>query len=1557
MNVIKKQHSPLTVILSVLLLLTLTTPLSAQFGSEPVYKHGAIYARDLVKSEQGNPYYVVFDPDTGAETAFIGEAAGFLSFTNAKVISADYYNAILSQYEEIKTDNPSYLLYSKDDFLNASFLNANEQPMSGAPTLKSDTIYVLVLGKQQRYTTDKSTLVQLELSINPNIKLSSDKITSLIIEKNGDIHSQVEGNIGFRTAFYGDGNEQSTGSRSNADKIYGPLKNVKVEIVGNKGADSTDDEGKYNIKVTLPPCPGFFYKFNTSAYAEINYLRFSPRGGHSHPYYMARYDSETCYTASSTTDFGTSLNGIMTSLATSTSSLVSYFSSNNNTDFPVDLMYLSGKGVIKNPDNTDIEVTTETVYNSENQTFVREAQLYNDLDGDGVDDISVLGNIVEVELNSNLVKQFKRIAADATPSATIQGVWLSSVNDAATLDSIKTLAVNTNTSLLPNLQRLPDWKADFEDRGLLSKISTNDFRQTDLYIFRESNGVLIAERKGLNVDDLDVGDNDGVGIQAAKYFYNMLILGNTEGIFNDFGYVKGNDDFTQWQQGMGILDPKLQQRKADHLRPGEKVRLIAINRVTGYMGTLRTELYAASATDKDKNSLGQISFAIEDIVMKPPNLKIWAKRYIDVKEGLSKGEKQEYQIANEGAGLVDDKQIIVFTEWFDHDGSPLPSSLTKDYAFTGRLAQVVDDFKLDTVTKGVEESANALSHFAIKPGRHIQVVRTPDKVANKQHFYVQVSAKPATGSAQFGSYDNHQGILQKRPKEYVPFLVPLFDENETSLIQQAYKLAKAASSNNNLSKPVPSYQWVYRPEYQFSVYDLTINKIINTDSASVETEITTDTNVIASSADEKLEVFYSLMSSEYTALEAYSYKESKELVFTFAGSEQIVTLNNTEDTNSVTFDNLDALDSLNPEEIITIRLYANNDTANVLWELRKPGIYAYYKVAASEHFARADEVKSTNTKPHFWTLGGMRLKLFYYPEQGQDVISLTWDIGNADDGRFVSDFKYQSPELPSPIVAEDVFWEPKDWQLGASDSEVNYEGTLRILYRNNEGDIQPIQEKTFTIGKRLLEPKTTPMKGTDVAMLENVLWHLGISPQKFAPGSQGGRIASNRSGNVGGDINTQTCDGSIADDRSKYYTGWWSNNCSTSSSNTNPVSLEGMVRRLQGRSEGKRRHRNGINGKMDQKTLDWLEDDWVEYQGAFSDYSDTPVIHTSNTNMNLWLNQVVNIWENGLDTKVSAAYTQIIHDKVLLAAGLSKGAKSRQDLLIAWKFQESPYHWGSNISKKDGSSYQATNFRMAEGGADNFGSLSFSQVLYKHRYSDKPCKVFKDTALNFYHPIDNLKAFAVYTSMNGTDKSETYGNCGNGPFKQAFVTKVLGINYETSLNDLIGYKQGDSEIKSLTKDDEYEIFSKGIGLYNGAGNTFTKLSWPNIIKTKNIPPVDDSDTNTNESISNKDNNCFSCQYSINIKNVRYGLSYRTYIWRGASDIDVNGDGEIKDIDADPSAVPPITAIKEKGWCFAFGEKEWKEGKSFISRKNIARGDALASPPVAPIGQVSCITGI
>ncbi len=56
------------------------------------------------------------------------------------------------------------------------------------------------------------------------------------------------------------------------------------------------------------------------------------------------------------------------------------------------------------------------------------------------------------------------------------------------------------------------------------------------------------------------------------------------------------------------------------------MRLIAINRASGYQGSLTTEPKAVGSS----GDVREISFPIDELLMGPPNLRLWAERRFQV---------------------------------------------------------------------------------------------------------------------------------------------------------------------------------------------------------------------------------------------------------------------------------------------------------------------------------------------------------------------------------------------------------------------------------------------------------------------------------------------------------------------------------------------------------------------------------------------------------------------------------------------------------------------------------------------------------------------------------------------------------------------------------------------------------------------------------------------------------------------------------------------------------------------------------------------------------------
>jgi hypothetical protein len=904
-----------TALLGLLLLLVATAAPATSGG--PTYRYGAVFTRGIIYGPGNQPIYVEYD-DNGAQGSEIGEAVGNLA--NAQVMATEQYRAYQAQLLQLRSQYPDLeLAYREADYSGSGYTDPNFYVSGSYTTLDGDpigkrelapaTVAVALMPPNQRYSSDPEQLILLELPIDPN-KQPQPGSRSLLLAKTGAILWDSLLNIGYKTGYGANAEGLETGGDfHDTQKYYGPIAGVTVE--NTLGHATTTETGRYGLEYPLPPCPGFYYQMDLDLFAELYYKRFNPRGEAApFPYYLKRDNHNTC-NGLGELSLGNSMVAQMTQLAMQAITSSSTTSEIYERNFIVDLMVLAGQARMQEK----VTVSAATRYDGTRAALERVAQAQYDFDGDAQPDKALLGRLITVTdpNTQEESQQFEELTADQSPE--LQGVWLSSRHDLDTLDIGATL---------PDLTRLADWSADFTDRGLLSQITLADLRNTDLYVLRESDGTLVTERHGLK-DSAFTDIFLGVSSESGTFHYTIDIVGALEGIMNDFGYTSGGQ-YQQWQLS-GQMNPKFYQRRADHLRPGELVRIVAINRATGYMGSITTPMQAAGTS----GSTGEISFPIDDIVLGPPNLKIWAERTNKIEQGLTKGTQKEQAIGNEGAGLADDTLITVYTEWLDADGRPLPEALA-DHGYTGRLAKVIAPNLLGAVA-GNTESGNKLSQFAIKPGRQTQVIRLPETVLGEQHLYVQVSGEPISQKPDFSTSELvENATLQYRPDHYVPFKTPVYDEDSSLLQQQAYREAKAAFEAGDITtepkKPEPFYQWAYRPEFQFSVYDLAMEEIRRTDADGTAQDILNVQYPSLDFSDLQLELFYALNDPDYAPLTPYSYEGDRELIFSLGGQEVTASLID----GHVIFDNLAYLENLGGEDYLTIRLYSNNDTANVLWE-------------------------------------------------------------------------------------------------------------------------------------------------------------------------------------------------------------------------------------------------------------------------------------------------------------------------------------------------------------------------------------------------------------------------------------------------------------------------------------------------------------------------------------------------------------------------------------------------------------------------------------------------
>ncbi|MFQ3172805.1 MAG: hypothetical protein ACI9DG_002848 [Oleispira sp.] len=424
----------------------------------------------------------------------------------------------------------------------------------------------------------------------------------------------------------------------------------------------------------------------------------------------------------------------------------------------------------------------------------------------------------------------------------------------------------------------------------------------------------------------------------------------------------------------------------------------------------------------------------------------------------------------------------------------------------------------------------------------------------------------------------------------------------------------------------------------------------------------------------------------------------------------------------------------------------------------------------------------------YYTLGGMRVKLLFQAEKNTLLgapLDIIWEAKvNTPEASISGNFyKEEDPDAqvfpnrlsnglglsPSAYLYQ-VYFEPATWDTG-QDIEI----TARVRYESLPG----YKHYKFSLKTRELYPVTAskpniydsenpqaPIQGADVAMLESVLWQLGLSPQYQLKkdggksGALGARIDSSRSGS--GPSNTKNCQNTAADDRSKFYSGW-KGQCAVGL-----VSLEGMVRRFQGRtfeSTNLAGHTttSEVHGKVDNATLKALKKIYEHYRTAVYANPSTPRYISSNIPDSWWndLAKMLNKGETipyigaGESYTLNPTYTEAIHTAI--TADFPENAKTitRIGLLKAWNYQENGGHfWGTG-------DYQRSPFRIYEGYSDEEGSFGFNHIVWKRMYSKTKatddCLSFRGYIadkhnVNLFHPKNSLMAF-VAASADGCGSS------------------------------------------------------------------------------------------------------------------------------------------------------------------------------------------------------------
>ena len=820
-------------------------------------RHGYVVARGLFKGPNGQNIFAVIGAK-GEVIEEIGEAIGPLQ--DAVVMDAARYNAILLSYQNSKSQlgatAEAATVLSRSDYETTDF-GSVEVPLSNLAQGATVTTESVAVNKGELYGQSKSILVRANTTIidprllpktQGNILFQAPidlrqaqpleaAIKSVLLNKDGQIIQTSEYNIGFKSNFFEDGTANFRDRNA-----LGPVVGAEVDVgIRTLVPGYTNKQGIYGMFMTIPGCGLISYFWDFYITAKINYRDFDPEAREPIDYYwFGREDYEKCEASFSTgysSQIGSSFTG--------------------SRDIFVDLIMLTGLGSLQNPLNGPAISEGPTQYAYTAPPLAKVAPTWLDLNQDrNVDAYS------QPDANGNI------------------NIWL---------DGSPTNPDGTPKA--PDFTRLADSAPDFTNQGLLQSISADDLAKTDLYVYRVSNGTLVVKKKGLRAKEVIAKDNG--------FYYDLWIPGPLA--FSYFGLGTGGTSETKaFQEAIG-LPPELIGLRTDNLRAGEQLKLIAINRATGYMGSVTTTIQSPSD--------GLLDFPIDKLVLQPPNLKIKVDRIYNVQAGLTKGDKKQYQIGFEGSALTSDTLISIHSEWFEPDGTPLPETLE---GFTGRLAKVTGANSL---------AGGSVNTFEISPGSKRQVVKLEGDILGTEHFYVHVF-----GTSEWDVINGAgTGPLQYRPDHYVPVKVPVFDEAATTKLRNlnAYNQQDGLSGVEN----VPAvYQWPYRPEMQFSVFDLTVNAINRMPEGSTSgTPIINADSPLINVNDQYVELLYQLLMNQNDPLDPLGAE--RQLTFALGESEQRAT-GNTE----LTFAELQHLAQLSGEDFLTLRLFQNSDAENVLWE-------------------------------------------------------------------------------------------------------------------------------------------------------------------------------------------------------------------------------------------------------------------------------------------------------------------------------------------------------------------------------------------------------------------------------------------------------------------------------------------------------------------------------------------------------------------------------------------------------------------------------------------------
>ncbi|AJD48640.1 hypothetical protein S7S_11140 [Isoalcanivorax pacificus W11-5] len=906
----------------------------------PVISQGYVMARAQVVGPNGGPILIKARTQGNAVTAEtteveeIGEVVAGGHLDGSYILSGDEYREVLSRWATLRATQPE--LASRAEFITrdmlAQGLKLANGDISEPLTLPTHIHTVVVLGEEDRFGKDtrRHVLIAAPFLFDRDTALE-DSVSSLLMGADGNIIDTAQGSgVGsgdfdvevftYRTAFYAEpgATEQSEQRLQEGDDIFGPVANATIEQLGWYGPSYalTGSDGRYNVNAPMLCMrtgwgyylvPGIEFPLTLT----VPTVPFNPNRLGIPPYYELR----TVYAACGDAGYRP-----------------------NRFDFLIDVLWLVGEMHLANtPGGAPIPVGDTVTYEGENREGDPTTQEW-DFDGDGENDTVLLADKV-TETDDETGMDY------TVPQENEEGAWQAVYFSSGS----RSPEAETLAERVPDLWRLADRSLDQRATGILTGISEDALRHTDVYIFRESTGELLVEVSGL-----PEGPYAGRAsrVENNRYLWHTLLRGaesrrNSYAAYGQSGITGAPDEekFSAESEELGFSS-RYQAREVDLPAPGESLHIVAINRVTGYTGSLRFELGRPGAGD------GAARQEVPELELLPPNVKVWAQRLTEIEAGLTQGEEREYLISHEGAATSSDIIVGLYTEWLAPDGSPMPAALGtnrgEDYGLTGRLAKVVDgnlvavsagqavedSTSLDeALTAGSAGSAGNVAEFGIGPGRQLQLLRLPEFGQGNEHYYLNLFGralnKEVCSHCQYDQSGAHP-TLAGRPNHFAPLYVPRYDEATTlALRAEARKLAE--ENEEEMAEIDPQYAWVVRPEYRFSQIDFKVDELeaIRTDEEGneVSRNLLDSPNPVIASGDDLIRALYGLVLPGSDPLAGFD----GEREFVLAVGEEEITIPAGGELPAE-LGNLEHLSSLDAQDFLSIRLYMSHDPENVLWE-------------------------------------------------------------------------------------------------------------------------------------------------------------------------------------------------------------------------------------------------------------------------------------------------------------------------------------------------------------------------------------------------------------------------------------------------------------------------------------------------------------------------------------------------------------------------------------------------------------------------------------------------